>query len=100
MENEFYVTSVKEKCQYFDITCKGSDPIVIKGTPELKKILDQASLSRQGMELAPQYEYTEKMPGRKILKIKLESTGPYDIGLLNDALKSGKKVKLVIVEND
>ncbi len=105
MANEFFVTSVKEKCTYFDVTCRELPPVVIRANPALAQAIKEADWKDAKMVLGPPDGqpspcpgFIEKMPGRKSVKIKLESAGAYDIDLLNAALNSGKKVKITIVE--
>jgi len=69
MANEFFIISVKEKCTYFDVTCRDTKPGVV-----------------------------EKMPGHKYVKIKLLSVGAYDIDILNAAMADGKNIKITIIE--
>ncbi len=107
MENEFYIKSVKEKCTYYDITCKETlpsmPPIVVTATPEFAQAVKDANWKDAKMVLGPPYEsiaycpgFSQKTPGQKSVKIKLESNGSYDIEALKAAFDAGKKVKLII----
>jgi hypothetical protein len=93
-KNEFFVTSVKEECAYFDVTCK--EPVSIN--PD-DVICDCHDVRPYIMPQSQAAGFVEKMPGRKSVKIKLESAGDYDIKILNAAMAIGKKVKIEIVND-
>ena len=79
--------------------------LIAVGLNNREEAVKDANWKDAKMVLGPPYEsiaycpgFSQKTPGQKSVKIKLESNGSYDIEALKAAFAAGKKVKLVICE--
>lgn len=85
-KNEFYITSIKSKCRTFEVTSP-------QRYDEYKTDEIESVKTRR-----PAGGYVELLPGVTDLKLHLESTGPFDLEIFEQAFNSGKKVKIEIIE--